>query len=70
MRVGSEKTVAIWKRGHEEFRNSGLCRKAFCRQVRLKLSTFDYWFARLRRESNQEELVELKGMAAGLAASS
>lgn len=68
MRTGSEERVAGWQRLHEEYRNSGLSRKAFCRRFRLKLSTLDYWFARLRRQGGHEGLVELKGMVAGPAA--
>lgn len=64
MRRGNEERAADWKRLHEEYRSSGLSRKAFCRRFKLKLSTLDYWFARLRRHGGQEGLVELKGMVA------
>ena len=53
-----------------EYRNGGLSRKAFCRRFKLKLSTLDYWFARLRHEGAPKGLVELKGMAGGSAAGS
>jgi len=68
MRTGSKERAAGWKRLHEEYRNSGLSRKAFCRRFKLKLSTLDYWFARLRRQGGFEGLVELKGVVAGPAA--
>ena len=70
MRTGSLARAANWKRLQQEYRNSGLSRKAFCRRFKLKLSTLDYWFARLRRQVEPEGLVELKGMASGPVAGS
>ena len=70
MHRGSEERAANWKRLQQEYRNSGLSRKAFCWRFKLKLSTLDYWFARLRREVEPQGLVELKGMASGPAAGS
>ena len=59
----SKEKAALWKRRHEEYRSSGLSRKAFCQRFKLKVSTLDYWFARLRRQVRPVGLVELKGMA-------
>lgn len=64
MRTRNEETAAVWKRRYEDYRNGGLSRKAFCRRFKLKLSTLDYWFARLRRQGGPEGLVELQGMPA------
>ena len=62
---GSEERVALWRRRYEEYKASGLRRKDLCRRFKVKLSTLDYWFARLRRESRPAGLVELSGMTAG-----
>lgn len=59
--------AAVWQRHYKEYRRSGLSRKAFCQRFKLKLSTLDYWFARVRRQTKREGLVELKGMVAGVA---
>jgi hypothetical protein len=55
----SEK-LELWKRRRQEFRKSGLTRTAFCARHRLKISTLDYWFSRVRRDENAHGLVELK----------
>jgi hypothetical protein len=50
----------IWKRRRQEFRGSGLTRRAFCARHRLKISTLDYWFARIRGRESAAGLVELR----------
>ncbi len=70
MAKASMEDVALWQRRHEDYRRSGLSRKAFCERFKLKLSTLDYWFGRLRRQAGQEGMVELKGMAGSSSAAS
>ena len=55
--------LELWKRRRQEFRKSGLTRRAFCVRHRLKMSTLDYWFSRIRRVENAHGLVELKPQA-------
>ena len=39
-----ENKSVLWERRREQYRRSGLTRKAFCTKHHLKLSTLDYWF--------------------------
>ncbi len=55
----SEK-LELWKRRRQEFRRSGLTRRAFCARRRLKISTLDYWFTKIRAMESAQGLVELK----------
>ena len=55
----SEK-LELWKRRRQELRRSGLTRRAFCARHRLKISTLDYWFSRIRGMESAHGLVELK----------
>jgi hypothetical protein len=64
MRGTSKEKMALWQRRYEDYRKGGLSRRAFCERFRLKLSTLDCWFGRLRRQVGPEGIVELKGMAA------
>jgi len=50
---------ALWGRRREQYRESGLTRKAFCAKHHLKLSTLDYWFCRLGKQEKENGLVEL-----------
>jgi hypothetical protein len=70
MRTRSQETSRIWKQRYERYRNGGLSRRAFCQRFKLKLSTLDYWFARVRHEGGGQELVELKGIAGDSAGTS
>lgn len=54
------KKLELWRRRREEFRKSGLTRRVFCAKHRLKLSTLDYWFSRIRDLEKSQGLVELK----------
>jgi len=63
MRARSQETATIWRQRYEQYRKGGLSRRAFCQRFKLKLSTLDYWFARVRHEGGGQGLVELKGMA-------
>ena len=64
MRTAGNQKVALWRQRYEKYKAGGLARREMCQRFKVKLSTLDYWFARLRRESRPEGLVELKGMAA------
>jgi hypothetical protein len=70
MRRKSQETATIWRQRYEQYRKGGLSRKEFCRRFKLKLSTLDYWFSRLRHEGEQQGMVELKGMRGNSAAAS
>ena len=52
--------LELWKRRRQEFRKSGLTRKAFCARHRLAISTLDYWFSKIRDTETTQGLVELK----------
>ena len=54
-----ENKSVLWERRREQYRRSGLTRKAFCTKHHLKLSTLDYWFCRLGRQEKGCGLVEL-----------
>ena len=58
----SEK-LKLWKRRRREFLRSGLTRRDFCARRRLKISTLDYWFAKIRAVESAHGLVELKPQA-------
>jgi hypothetical protein len=52
--------LELWKRRRKQFRKSGLTRRAFCSKNRLKISTLDYWFARIGNLEKAQGLVEVK----------
>ena len=52
--------LELWKRRRKQFQKSGLTRKAFCSKNRLKISTLDYWFARIGDLERAQGLMELK----------
>ena len=60
MKAGSSGRTAIWKKRIEEFRNSGLSRRAYCEKNRITKSTLDYWFTRINKLRKAEGLVELE----------
>ena len=60
MKAGSSERRAIWKKRIEEFRNSGLSRRAYCEKNGITKSTLDYWFTRINKHQKAEGLVELK----------
>ena len=49
----------LWQRRRVQYRESGLSRRAFCKEHHLKLSTLDYWFCRLGKQEREHGLVEL-----------
>jgi hypothetical protein len=54
------KKLDLWKKRRQQFRESGLTRRVFCSKNRLKISTLDYWFARIGNLERAQGLVELK----------
>jgi hypothetical protein len=52
--------LTFWKRKLQEYRKSGLSRRAFSEQNGVTKSTMDYWFARIRKGQRAKELVEVK----------
>jgi hypothetical protein len=53
----------LWKRRRQEFRKSGLTSRAFCARHRLKISTLDYWFSKIRGMESAQGLIEVKPQA-------
>jgi hypothetical protein len=54
------KKLELWKQRHQAYQKSGLGRKAFCQKNKLKISTLDYWFSRIRSAEKHHGLVEVK----------
>jgi hypothetical protein len=54
------KKLELWKKRHQAYQKSGLGREAFCRKNKLKVSTLDYWFSRIRSAAKDQGLVEVK----------
>ena len=52
--------LSFWKRKLQEYRESGLSRRAFSKQHGVTKSTMDYWFARIRKGQKAKGLVEVK----------
>jgi len=52
--------LTFWKRKLQEYRKSGLSRRAFSEQNGITKSTMDYWFARIRKGQKAKGLVEVK----------
>ncbi len=57
-----------WKKIFEEYGSLGAKRKEFCAERQIKLSTFDYWRARLRKTAAEESGVVEVGRVAAPAA--
>jgi isopentenyl phosphate kinase len=55
--------LTFWKRKLQEYRKSGLSRRAFSEQNGFTKSTMDYWFARIRNGRKEKGLVEVKPTA-------
>jgi lambda repressor-like predicted transcriptional regulator len=51
--------LKFWKRKLQEYRKSGLSRRAFSEQNGVNKSTLDYWFARIRKGQKATQLVEV-----------
>jgi hypothetical protein len=64
------KKLELWRKRQEEFRKSGLTRRVFCAKHRLKISTLDYWFSRIRDLEKSQGLVELKAQGISIMKSS
>jgi hypothetical protein len=59
MQRSDDSRSALWERRREQYRRSGLSRKAFCAKHHLKLSTVHYWFCRLGKQEKERGLVEV-----------
>ena len=59
MQRGDGNKSALWERRREQYKKSGLSRKAFCKKHNLKLSTLAYWLSRLGKQEKERGLVEL-----------
>ncbi len=59
MKTSTNEKLRFWKQKLQEYRESGLSRKAFSEQNGVKRSTLDYWFTRLAKAQKAEGLVEL-----------
>jgi len=64
------KKLELWRKRQEEFRKSGLTRRVFCAKHRLKISTLDYWFSRIRDLEKSQGLFELKAQGISIINSS
>ncbi len=59
----SEKLEA-WKKRRVDFKKSGLSRRAYCEKAKIRESTLDYWFSRIRKLEKNRGLVEIHPAAA------
>ena len=55
-----EKNRGLWETRLRDFQKSGMTRRAYCEKNGIKLSTLDYWFARVRKAEETRALVEIK----------
>lgn len=57
------KKEAFWKNHFENWKQSGISQKQYCFENNIKLSTFSYWIARLRRKPNDiKGFIEIPGI--------
>lgn len=59
MKTRIEEKLTFWGQKLQEYRESGLSRKAFCEGAGIKRSALDYWFTRINKAQKAEGLVEL-----------
>ena len=59
-----------WKEKRREFQQSGMTRKAYCQKHRIKESTLDYWFSRIRKLEKAHGFVEVKPISPGVGSTS
>jgi hypothetical protein len=59
MQAKANGKLAFWKQKLQEYRKSGLSRRAFSKQHGVNKSTLDYWFARISKEDRTVGLVEV-----------
>ena len=55
-----------WKERRCEFYRSGMTRKAYCQRHKIKESTLDYWFSRIRKLEKAHGFVEVKPISPGV----
>ena len=60
MQTGKNDKLTFWKRKLQEYRKSGLSRRAFSEKNGVNKSTLDYWFARIRKGQRTKGMVEVK----------
>ena len=60
MQANTNDKLTFWKRKLQEYRKSGLSRRAFSEQNGVNKSTLDYWFARIRKGQKAKAMVEVK----------
>ena len=60
MQTDKNDKLTFWKRKLQEYRKSGLSRRAFSEQNGVNKSTLDYWFARIRKGQKAKGMVEVK----------
>lgn len=56
--------LEMWKKWRLDFQRSGLSRGAYCEKNKLKESTLDYWFSRIRKIEKTKGFVEIHPAAA------
>ncbi len=59
MKTGTDEKWTFWRQKLQEYRESGLSRKAFCERAGVRRSTLDSWFTRIAKAQRAEGLVEL-----------
>jgi hypothetical protein len=60
MQTDKTDKLTFWKRKLQEYRKSGLGRRAFSERHGVTKSTMDYWFARIRKGKKAKAMVEVK----------
>jgi hypothetical protein len=51
--------LEVWKKRRRDFQTSGLSRRAYCEKNKIKESTLDYWFSRIRKLETNRGFVEI-----------
>lgn len=62
MHTSTNEKLTFWKEKLQEYRESGLSRKAFSEQHGVKRSTLDYWFTRISKTQKAVGFVEVTPM--------
>ncbi len=56
--------LEVWKKRRRDFQTSGLSRRAYCEKNKIKESTLDYWFSRIRKIEKTKGFIEIHSTAA------
>lgn len=51
--------LEAWKKRRRDFQTSGLSRRAYCEKNKIKESTLDYWFSRIRKIEKNHGFIEV-----------